>query len=202
MMNRQEFFNIAAVTWDKRFQTQELLTFLEQLVPTFHLRHGQRILDVGTGTGILIPFLLKAVGPTGHVAAIDYSEKMVELCRAKYARFPNVSVAVQRVENLQFNSESFDAITCFGLFPHLENKEAALSQMNRVLKSRGRLIIAHALSSTEIKSHQHNTSLAVAHDVLPEEARMKRILRQAGFVKICTVDKPGCYFCLSTKSSV
>jgi ubiquinone/menaquinone biosynthesis C-methylase UbiE len=145
MISRQEFFNAAALTWDKRFHSKELINFLSQLVPTFDLKRGQKVLDVGTGTGILIPFLLKGVGPTGHVTAIDYAEKMVEICKAKYAHFANVSVVVQRVENLHFSSESFDAITCFGLFPHLQNKEAALSQMNRVLKLGGRLIIAHAL---------------------------------------------------------
>ena len=145
--------------------------------------------------------MLKAVGPTGHVTAIDYAEKMVEICKAKYTRYPNVNIMVQQVENLQFPSESFDVITCFGLFPHLENKEKALCQMNRVLKSGGRLIIAHALSSTEIKSHHQNASSVVAQDVLPEEARMKKLLKQAGFVKIHIVDKPGCYLCLSNKTS-
>ena len=201
MISRQSFFNEAANTWDRRFCTQGLMNFLEQVVPTFNLMPGQRILDVGTGTGILIPFLLKAVGPTGHVTAIDFAEKMVEIYRAKYTRLPNVSVAVQRVEKLQFPSASFDAITCFGLFPHLENKEEALSQMNRVLKPGGRLIIAHALSSMEIKSHHHNASSVVAHDVLPEEASIRQLLRQAGFVRIRVVDKPGCYLCLSNKSS-
>lgn len=102
---------------------------------------------------MVIPFLLKAVGSTAHVTAIDYAEKIVELYRAKNPRFLNVSVSVQRAENLQFNSESFDAITCFGL---LENKETALSQMNHVLKPGGRLIIARALSSTEIKAQHYN----------------------------------------------
>jgi ubiquinone/menaquinone biosynthesis C-methylase UbiE len=197
MMSRREFFNAAAITWDKHFCNKELTNFLSQLVPTFNLKRGQRVLDVGTGTGILIPFLLKAVGPTGHVTAVDYAEKMVEICNAKYASHPNVSVAVQRVESLDFPSESFDAVTCFGLFPHLENKEEALSQMNRVLKPRGKLIIAHALSSKEIKAHHRNASV-VAHDVLPDEAGMKRLLEQAEFTAVHITDEPGCYVCLST----
>jgi ubiquinone/menaquinone biosynthesis C-methylase UbiE len=202
MMNRQEFFNTSAVTWDKRFQTQELLSFLEQLVPKFRLKRGQRIIDVGTGTGILVPFLLKAVGSTGHVTAIDYAEKMVKICKAKYAQYPNVSIAVQWVENLQFPSGSFDAITCFGLFPHLENKETALAQMNRVLKPGGRLIIAHALSSREIKAHHNNASTVVAHDVLPTATVMKKLLTQAGFGKIHILDKPGQYLNLSFKMHI
>ena len=199
MISRQAFFNEAANTWDRRFYTQELMNFLEQIVPTFNLTLGQKILEVGTGTGILIPFLLKAVGPTGHVTAIDYAEKMVEICKAKYAHLPNINIMVQQAEKLPFSPESFDAITCFGLFPHLENKKEALSQMNRVLKPGGKLIIAHALSSTEIKSHHQNASSAVAQDVLPEETTMKQLLERAGFTGIKITDKPGCYICLSNK---
>jgi ubiquinone/menaquinone biosynthesis C-methylase UbiE len=199
MMSRQEFFNDAAVTWDQRFQNKELTNFLSRLVPTFNLKPGQKILDVGTGTGILISFLLKAVGPTGHVTAVDYAEKMVEVCKSKYAHLPNVNVAVKQVEKLDFPSDSFDAVTCFGLFPHLENKESALIQLNRVLKPGGKLIIAHALSSAEIKNH-HRTVSVVAHDMLPDEDEMKRLLEQAGFTGIRISDKPGCYVCLSTKA--
>lgn len=198
MINRQEFFNNAAITWDKRFQSKELTNFLRQLVPTFNLKLGQRILDVGTGTGVLIPFLLKAVGPTGHVTAVDYAEKMVEVCNAKYKGVSNVRLIVQRVENLDFPSESFDAITCFGLFPHLEKKEEALAQLNRVLKPSGKLIIAHALSSTEIIAHHHRAS-SVSHDVLPGKIEMKQLLQRAGFAGMHITDKPGCYVCLSTK---
>lgn len=202
MKSRQAFFNQLADSWDKRFQTQALTTFLEQLAPAFGLMPGQKVLDVGTGTGILIPFLLRAVGPTGKISAIDYSEKMVEICKSKYAHRPNVTVAVQQVETLDFPSQTFDAVTCFGLFPHIENKEESLRQMNRVLKTNGKLIIAHALSSAEIKAHHHNASSVVAHDVLPTAAVMKKLLTQAGFGKIHILDKPGQYLNLSSKMHI
>jgi ubiquinone/menaquinone biosynthesis C-methylase UbiE len=202
MITRQEFFNAAAVTWDKRFQSKELTNFLSQLVPTLNLKRSQKVLDVGTGTGILIPFLLKAIGPTGHVTAIDYAEKMIKICSSKYGHLSNVHLEVQNIEQLDFPSESFDAVTCFGLFPHLENKQEALRQINHVLKPRGKLIIVHALSSAEIKAHHHNASRAVAHDALPNNSEMRRLLKQAGFARIRITDKPGCYLCQSYKSFV
>jgi ubiquinone/menaquinone biosynthesis C-methylase UbiE len=198
-MSRQAFFNQIADSWDKRFQTHKLTIFLEQLVPTFGLMPGQKILDVGIGTGILIPFLLKAVGPTGQISAIDYAEKMVATCKSKYVHIPNFTVYLQQVETLDFPSQTFDAVTCFGLFPHLENKKEALRQINRVLKLEGKLIIAHALSSAEIKAHHHDASSVVAHDVLPTAAVMKKLLTQAGFGKIHILDKPGQYLNLSFK---
>ncbi len=200
-MNRQDFFNQAATSWDEHFDTPKLNDFLAQTVPKFGLKLGQSVLDLGTGTGVLIPFLLKAVGASGHVTAVDFAEKMVERCKAKNVQHPNVTVLMQQVENLQFPSESFDAVTCFGLFPHFENREKALGQINRVLKVGGKLVIAHALSSQEIKAHHHNAAPAVAHDVLPQEAEMKALLKQAGFINVKITDKTGCYLCLSNKSS-
>jgi len=198
-MSRQAYFNQLADSWDKRFQTEALSVFLDQLVPTFDLLPGQKVLDVGTGTGILIPFLLKAVGPTGQVSAIDYAEKMVNIFKSKYAHLPNVTVTVQRVEALDFPSQTFDAVTCFGLFPHIENKEEALRQINCVLKTNGKLIIAHALSSGEIKAHHHNASSVVAHDELPTATVMEKLLTQTGFGKIHIIDKQGQYLNLSFK---
>lgn len=200
-MNRQAFFNQAALTWDEHFATTRLNDFLAQTVPKFGLKQGQRVLDLGTGTGVLIPFLLKEVGSSGHVTAVDFAEKMVELCKAKNSNNPNVTVMMQQVENLHFPSETFDAVTCFGLFPHLEDREKALKQINRVLKMGGKLIIAHALSSQEIKSHHHNAASAVAHDELPKEPQMKELLRQSGFVNVTITDEPGIYLCLSEKSA-
>jgi ubiquinone/menaquinone biosynthesis C-methylase UbiE len=200
MVNRHTFFNQAAKNWDNQYCTTDLIGFLEKAVPTFNLKQGQKILDIGTGTGILIPFLLKTIGSTGNVTAIDYAEKMVELCKAKYGQYPNVNVMVGNVENLQFSSETFDVITCFGLFPHLENKNKALCEMNRVLKHHGRLIIAHALGSAEITRHHQNASPVVAHDVLPSAESMCKLLRDAKFGNIQITDTPHSYLCLSTKS--
>ncbi len=200
-MNRQAYFNSLADSWDKRFQTEALSVLLEQLVPRFGLLPGQKVLDIGTGTGILIPFLLKDVGSTGQVSAIDYAEKMVKICKSKYAHLPNLTVAVQRVETLDFPSQTFDAVTCFGVFPHIENKEEALRQINHVLKINGKLIIAHAFSRAEIKSHHHNSSAIVAHDTLPTTRAIEKLLKQAGFGKIHIIDKPGQYLNISIKAN-
>jgi len=199
-MERKAYFNEAANSWDERFYTPELAVFLEDLVSKFELKPGQRILDVGTGTGVLIPFLLRTIGPSGSITAIDYAERMVQICRSKYSLLKNVTIRIQDVEELKLPSNSFDAITCFGVLPHLEDKQQALHHMNRVLKNGGKLIISHALSSAEIKTY-HSGISAVAHDVLPEEAEMRRLLEHAGFTDIYIEDRPGFYLCLSRKVS-
>jgi len=198
-MSRRRYFDEAAETWDRRFITPELTAFLEKFVTTFGIKPGQRVLDVGTGTGVLIPFLIQAVGPSGWVTAIDNSEKMLEICRERYAHVRNVTVKLQDVEELDLPSRSLDFVICFGLFPHLENRERALRQISRVLRSGGRLVIAHALSSDEIRAHHHEASSAVSQDVLPKKPEMTRLLKGIGFTEIHIEDEPGHYLCISTK---
>ena len=199
-MNRKEYFDKATNSWDKRFLTPRLSSFLETLVPQFGLDAGQNVLDVGTGTGVLIPYLVQAVGPSGSVTAIDYSENMVQVCRTKHSHLKNVSIKVGNIEEDAFPAETFDYVVCFGLFPHLENKEKALRNMNNALKRYSKLVIAHALSSEEIKAHHKDASSAVLHDMLPKKAEMTQLLERTGFTEISIKDEPGLYLCIAHKT--
>jgi ubiquinone/menaquinone biosynthesis C-methylase UbiE len=195
---RRQYFDEAAATWDKSIPSG-LTGFLDRFVPTFAIASGQKVLDVGTGTGILIPFLIEAVGPWGWVTAIDNSEKMLEVCRRKYSQLRNLTIQLQDVEELDLPSNSFDIVTCFGVFPHIENRRGALHQIGRVLRGGGRLVIAHALSSDEIRTHHHGAPSAVSQDVLPNRLEMTLLLRDSGFSQIHIEDEPGHYLCTSNK---
>ncbi len=199
-MSREAYFNQAAESWDQKYYTQELEAFLGEFVSKFGLKPGQRILDAGTGTGVLIPFLLRIIGSSGSITAIDHAENMIKMFRSKFSNLRNVKVERKDVEELDLPSETFDVAICFGLFPHLERKTQALMHLHRVLKRRGRLVIAHALSSTEIREH-HKRASPVTRDVLPEEIVMKRLLKRAGFFEVRITDEPGLYLCLATKNT-
>jgi ubiquinone/menaquinone biosynthesis C-methylase UbiE len=199
LTSRKEYFNEAAETWDQRFSTPKLADLLEGLVSRFGLRLGYNVLDVGTGTGVLIPFLLRVIGSSGSITAIDFAERMVQICRSKHSHIENVIVKLHDVEEEDLPTASFDAVTCFGLFPHLEKKEKALCNIYQALKPGGILIIAHALSSQEVKAHHNSVSPPVADDTLPDNWEMRRLLDRTGFTEINIEDEPGCYLCLSTK---
>lgn len=182
------------------FLTPCLSSFLEKLVPEFELKIGQKVLDVGTGTGLLIPYLSKAVGPEGKVTAIDYSEKMVQICKKKHLHLKNVVVKVANIEKYTLKLKSVDVVICFGVFPHFVNKENVLKNINNLLKIQGKIVIAHALSSGELKSHHKKVSTHVAHDMLPPKIEMIKLLEHTGFTKISIKDEPGCYLCIAHKS--
>ena len=200
-MNAKDYFDTAADTWDEKFSSSRLLSFLDKLVPQFKLKSGQKVLDVGTGTGVLIPYLIKAVGLSGSVTAIDYSEKMVQKCKTKNSQIKNVNIKVGNIEEEAFTPEFFDAIICFGVFPHINRKEEALRNISIMLKPSGKLVIAHALSSEELRTHHKKVSKHVAHSAMPKKNKMKQLLEQKGFVRIRIRDKPGCYLCTAYKPS-
>jgi ubiquinone/menaquinone biosynthesis C-methylase UbiE len=199
-MGVKEYFDKAAITWDEKFLTGSLSSFLEKLVPQFGIETGQSVLDVGTGTGVLIPYLIKAVGPSGSVTAIDYSEKMIQACKRKHSHVKNAIIDVGDIEEDEFPAETYDAVVCFGVFPHLENKQKAIQNINNLLKPSGKLVIAHALSSEELKTHHKKVSEHVAHSVLPEKAEMTQLLEQTGFMEISIKDELGCYLCIAHKA--
>jgi ubiquinone/menaquinone biosynthesis C-methylase UbiE len=199
-MNAKDYFDNAASTWDEKFLTPRLASFLERLVPQFGLESGQTVLDVGTGTGVLIPYLVKELGPEGSVTAIDFSENMVQICKTKHGHLKNVNVKLGNIEEEEFPPKTFDAVVCFGIFPHLKNKQKVLQKINSVLKPEGKLVIAHALSSEELKHHHNNVSKQVAHDLIPKMDDMKNLLKISGFTKTSIEDKPGIYLCMCNKA--
>jgi ubiquinone/menaquinone biosynthesis C-methylase UbiE len=198
-MDKKTFFNELAADWDQRFYSPELKERLSQLVPIFHLRPASLLLDVGGGTGGIIPYLLQAVGPGGKIWSVDFAEKMVEIGKKKFASEPRVSFKLASVESLPFDREFFDHVVCFGSFPHFDDKEQALKEMHRVLKKGGALIIAHALSSEEIKAH-HKGASPVSRDFLPEKTEMRELLANAGFRVARLIDRPKCYLCEGIKT--
>ena len=102
---------------------------------TFHFPLST--LDVACGTGDMCIELLKR-GCT--VTGVDLSEEMLAIAKVKGERL-KVKVEIADAENLPFEEESFDGVTCaFGVrnFVHLEQ---GLSEMLRVLKPGGRMVI-------------------------------------------------------------
>jgi ubiquinone/menaquinone biosynthesis C-methylase UbiE len=197
-MNKKDFFNEAAPGWDHNFYTPQMRERLPQLVSLFQLQKRARVLDVGAGTGGIVPYLLEAIGPEGSLWAIDFAEEMVRIGRMKFQKESRVVFELASVENLPYKDQFFDHVVCFGAFPHFGDKEEALEEMGRVLKTRGTLIIAHALSSIALRSHHQNCG-PVSTDFLPEEGEMRSLLEKAGFQVKRLIDEPKCYLCEGVK---
>ncbi|AVO50069.1 bifunctional demethylmenaquinone methyltransferase/2-methoxy-6-polyprenyl-1,4-benzoquinol methylase UbiE [Melaminivora suipulveris] len=107
-----------------------------------NLREGDQVLDIAGGTGDLALAFAKKVGATGQVVHTDINEAMLRTGRD---RLINAGVLLPTVvcdaERLPFADNHFDLVSvAFGL-RNMTHKDAALAEMCRVLKPRGRLLV-------------------------------------------------------------
>lgn len=193
---RRAFFDAHAHGWEERGYPADVRGRLEVLVDCFGIEPGEKILDVGCGEGVLVPYLLDRLGPSGFVVELDISLEMLKGAARKSAR--QIQCVWAGVETLPLVDADFDRVICFASFPHFANPVKALKQIHRVLKSAGTLVIAHLLSRDEIARH-HAKSTVVLGDELPEEAAMRELMTQTGFCVRRLEDRPGRYLLIATK---
>jgi len=105
---------------------------------------GDQVLDLAGGTGDIAALLSRAVGARGQVVLTDINEAMLDVGRRRLEDrgiVGNVSYALVNAEALPFEDLRFDAVTiAFGL-RNVTDKDAALREMYRVLRTGGRALI-------------------------------------------------------------
>ncbi|MEO3874973.1 methyltransferase domain-containing protein [Nonomuraea sp. B12E4] len=117
-------------------------TAFTRLAAAARPRAGDRVLDVGCGTGYLSRILSPVVTPSGHVTGLDLSPAMID--HATRRAPANCAYVVGEAQDLPFPDGSFDLVTSSLAIHHIprEARAEALRQMFRVLRPGGRLLVA------------------------------------------------------------
>jgi len=116
----------------------------KHLVDRARLEPGDRVLDLGSGTGYPAIPAAQRVGPKGHVTGIDLAEEMLEVARRKAEKLGLKQITFRQsdVASLSFEADRFDAVTsrfCLMFLPHLDQ---TLREVHRVLKPGGAVAAA------------------------------------------------------------
>jgi arsenite methyltransferase len=113
---------------------------------------GERVLDIGCGTGTHTLIAARQVGPSGHVTAIDMTEAMIARTRAgaEELGLSNVDARLGFVEALPLADESRDVVISNGVVNLCPDKEAVMKEIVRVLRPGGRLQIADVVVHKEV----------------------------------------------------
>ena len=110
-----------------------------------NIRPGEKVLDVGCGTGTLAMEVEPRVGATGRVFGIDPGEQQIARARSKAGR-QNLPIDFQvgLIEQHDFPDQTIDAVLSTIMMHHLSDslKRQGLAEIARVLKPGGRLVIA------------------------------------------------------------
>ena len=194
---KKKFFNEKAEIWDEI--TVHNLEKVQYITEMLGIHGDDRILDVGTGTGIMIPFYERYL-VNGSVVAVDYSEKMIEVARSKYPEkeHPKISYIVSDVYDLKYDSD-FDIVVCYSCFPHLVDQTLALKILSKALKKGGRLVIAHSDSAKTING-VHMNSGEVRNDCLPSMELLKQMMKESGLEVTFERNDENYFICIARKA--
>jgi SAM-dependent methyltransferase len=115
----------------------------EHLLAVARLRPGERVLDVGTGTGIVARLAAPNVGPTGSVAGLDASPAMLSIARAMASEEGlTIDWDEGQAEALPYPDERFDLVLSQFALMFFVDRAGALAEMRRVLIPGGRLALS------------------------------------------------------------
>ncbi len=113
---------------------------------------GETILDIGCGAGVDTLIAAIMVGSEGKVVGIDMSPEMIEQATENLMKtdIKNVIFQEASAEELPFPDQSFGVVISNGVFNLIPDKMKALAEVFRVLKPRGRLMIADQILTGQL----------------------------------------------------
>jgi demethylmenaquinone methyltransferase/2-methoxy-6-polyprenyl-1,4-benzoquinol methylase len=201
---RKQFFNDHAEKWLDMWYRDETsgrydahAAGFARLFAALPLAQGQSVCDIGCGPGVLVPYILERIGPSGLLYEIDVAEKMIDVNRKLHPE-PNIRFIADDIANRPVPEASCHAAICFSCFPHFQDKPGALAAVAHALTSGGFLAIAHFDSAHAI-NNRHAKHPAVAHDTLPGEQEMRIMVETAGFCVLSFIDEDGFYLLTAEK---
>jgi len=168
---------------------------LERIVASGEIAEGATVLDVGSGTGILVP-LIREYEPA-RIYACDLSEAMLGRLGENYAYAETI---LADVRDLRLPDGSLDVVFVNACYPNIVDKSTGFSNMGRMLRPGGHLVISHPLGKSFIEVIKKGTPFPL--DDFPERAEAKTLLRAFGFSIKSFIDEPELYILVAKKDGV
>lgn len=187
-----KFFNNVARTWDETTRHNDSNT-LNHILQCANIHRGDNVLDAGTGTGILLPHLSKAIGPFGGIDALDLSSEMLAVAHERNAGLSlPVRFLLSDIENDPVQT-LYDRILLINVLPHLERPMETLMRLYFTnLAGAGSVTVAQTGSRDE--ANEENAALDGIHThILPPAAEFAARLSDAGILVDYVEDTPVCW---------
>ena len=117
------------------------------------ISQGEQILDIGSGAGVDTILAAMMVGPDGSAVGVDIVPEMIARAQSNLQAIDldNVNFKKTSGENLPFADDTFDVVISNGVINLIPDKEAAMSEIIRVLKPGGRLMVADQIAAGSVQ---------------------------------------------------
>jgi len=131
--------------WSARWEVEsrEVFACRDAIVAALGLKPGERVADIGTGTGLFLGPLSRAVGDAGKVFAVDIAQKFVDHVqkRAEKEEMPNVVAVLSNERSAALAAASVDVVFLCDTYHHFEYHEDMLRSIHAALRPGGRLVV-------------------------------------------------------------
>lgn len=163
---------------------------LARIVAEAGIAEGEIVLDVGTGTGILVP-LIQQYRPR-RIYACDLSRKMLEQLRRNYS---GVEAIFSDVRDLSLPDRHIDVVFINACYPNIADKAGAFSNLARMMRPAGRVIVSHPLGKRFVDALKKRSPYPL--DDFPGKYAAERLLDPYGFSIQSLVDEPALYILIA-----
>lgn len=151
----------SAAAYEEYLVTDFFSDWAQRLVEFAEVTEGERVLDVGCGTGIVARVAAPIVGESGAVTGVDLNEDMLDVARRVSEDIePPIDWRCQDATSLDLPDGSFDVVLSQQALQFMPDQDAALAEMGRVLTADGRLIFSMN------RSLDHNRPFEIFADAL------------------------------------
>jgi ubiquinone/menaquinone biosynthesis C-methylase UbiE len=121
----------------------QLKIIFQDVAKKLSLKKGERLLDAGCGSGVLLSKLVDEFGIIG--AGIDFSEKEIGIAKS---HFPQIPFQIGTVESIPFPDRSFDKVLCYGALLYLKDWKPAVLELFRVCREGGKILLGDLPSTS------------------------------------------------------
>ena len=185
--NLQLEFNRWALAGEGEKMENHHLDITEKTLRLMDLRPGERVLDLGCGSGWATRLLSRLVGDGpegfGQVVGLDVSDEMVRQARASSKDFENILYVWGSAQQIPWEENFFDKVLSVESFYYYADQDRALSELFRVMAPHGRLFILINLYRDNPYSLQWVDKLKVPVHVR-SEAEYVELLKKHAFEKV------------------
>lgn len=150
------------------------------------LKPGDKVLEVGCGTGTLSLAAKAQVGSTGEVVGIDIAPEMIAVAGHKAMRKrADVTFQVGSIENIPFPDNRFDAVICSFMIFHMpeEVRRNGFTEIYRVLRSGGQLFILD-FALPDIPWQRRFVQMHFGHMMQHDVRELAPVLKEKSFTDI------------------
>ena len=189
LQQQRDYFNALSTQWDSyvNHDARKIDTILSAMA----LSARGRIMDVGCGTGVLVPFLQK-YNPA-LIVEMDISDGMLYQNRLRHGD-EGIQYLCCDAADASLALKPFDAVICYSMFPHFLDKPAAISSLARRLKPEGKLMIAHSQSWQTINGLHTGLGEVVKGHRLPSQKDISAWMQEAGLLPYVAMDDEEIFF--------